>query len=200
MKVIALTGGIGSGKSVVSAILLIMGHAVYDCDRHAKKIMDFSDAIKQRLVVAFGPDSVNGKGEINRKYIGGVVFNNPEALLTLNGIVHPEVRKDLQEWIGIKTKEGYSCVFVETAILKESNLKDMVNAEWNVYAPVNLRIQRVMKRNNLSEAEVRARIESQSSTDEISELSIINDDINAILPQIERNLKMIGAIDFAHVG
>lgn len=191
MKVIALTGGIGSGKSVVSSILRIMGYVVYDCDSQAKKVMDSSEKIKRGLLDAFGYDCVDKDGLINRKYLGKVVFDNPKALLTLNGIVHPEVRKDLQEWTRIKKEEGNSYVFVETAILKESNLKDMIDLEWNVYAPISLRIQRVMKRNNLSEVDVRARIKSQSSTDDMTEFSIINDGVTAILPQIERNLKLI---------
>ena len=191
MKVIALTGGIGSGKSVVSSILRIMGYVVYDCDSQAKKVMDSSEKIKRGLLDAFGYDCVDKDGLINRKYLGKVVFDNPKALSTLNGIVHPEVRKDLQEWTRIKKEERNSYVFVETAILKESNLKDMIDLEWNVYAPIGLRIQRVMKRNNLSEVDVRARIKSQSSTDDMTEFSIINDGVTAILPQIERNLKLI---------
>ncbi len=191
MKVIALTGGIGSGKSMVSSILRIMGYVVYDCDSQAKKVMDSSEKIKRGLLDAFGYDCVDKDGLINRKYLGKVVFDNPKALSTLNGIVHPEVRKDLQEWTRIKKEEGNSYVFVETAILKESNLKDMIDLEWNVYAPIGLRIQRVMKRNNLSEVDVRARIKSQSSTDDMTEFSIINDGVTAILPQIERNLKLI---------
>lgn len=191
MKVIALTGGIGSGKSVVSSILRIMGYVVYNCDSQAKKVMDSSEKIKRGLLDAFGYDCVDKDGLINRKYLGKVVFDNPKALSTLNGIVHPEVRKDLQEWTRIKKEEGNSYVFVETAILKESNLKDMIDLEWNVYAPIGLRIQRVMKRNNLSEVDVRARIKSQSSTDDMTEFSIINDGVTAILPQIERNLKLI---------
>ena len=191
MKVIALTGGIGSGKSMVSSILRIMGYVVYDCDSQAKKVMDSSEKIKRGLLDAFGYDCVDKDGLINRKYLGKVVFDNPKALSTLNGIVHPEVRKDLQEWTRIKKEEGNSYVFVETAILKESNLKDMIDLEWNVYAPTGLRIQRVMKRNNLSEVDVRARIKSQSSTDDMTEFLIINDGVTAILPQIERNLKLI---------
>lgn len=191
MKVIALTGGIGSGKSMVSSILRIMGYVVYDCDSQAKKVMDSSEKIKRGLLDAFGYDCVDKDGLINRKYLGKVVFDNPKALSTLNGIVHPEVRKDLQEWTRIKKEEGNSYVFVETAILKESNLKDMIDLEWNVYAPIGLRIQRVMKRNNLSEVDVIARIKSQSSTDDMTEFSIINDGVTAILPQIERNLKLI---------
>ncbi len=191
MKVIALTGGIGSGKSMVSSILRIMGYVVYDCDSQAKKVMDSSEKIKRGLLDAFGYDCVDKDGLINRKYLGKVVFDNPKALSTLNGIVHPEVRKDLQEWTRIKKEEGNSYVFVETAILKESNLKDMIDLEWNVYAPIGLRIQRVMKRNNLSEVDVRARIKSQSSTDDMTEFLIINDGVTAILPQIERNLKLI---------
>ncbi len=191
MKVIALIGGIGSGKSIVSAILLIMGYDVYDCDSRAKKLMDSSTDIKRKLVDAFGNDSVDEKGVISRKYISSIVFNNPKALSTLNGIVHPVVREDLSEWINARKEAGHHCVFVETAILKESNIKDIVDEEWNVYAPVDLRVRRVMKRNNLSESDVLARIKSQSSTDEVNEFSIINDDANAILPQIERNLKFI---------
>lgn len=192
MKVIALTGGIGSGKSVVSAMLRVMGYRVYDCDSRARSLMDGSQEIKNKLVREFGADAVSPAGEIDRKYIAGRVFGDGEALRRLNGIVHPAVRQDLQQWVADGTACGCSCVFVETAILRNSNLRDLVSYEWNVHAPVEVRVGRVMKRNGLPREAVEARIKAQAGEEPGEGASIIvNDGISAVLPQVTTLLEKI---------
>lgn len=192
MKVIALTGGIGSGKSVVSAVLRTMGYAVYDCDSRAKSIMDNSQAIKHSLVEAFGNEAVSTDGVINRGYIAGRVFGDDEALCRLNGIVHPAVHADVERWIGECAGRGQQRVFVETAILRRSNLHDIIDCEWRVVAPESVRVERVMRRNNLPREAVEARINAQAG-EEASDSNasmIINDGIMAVLPQVERLLEV----------
>lgn len=182
MKRIAITGGIGSGKSVVSSVLRIMGFQVYDCDSEAKRIMNCSARLKRELCEGFGSDAVVGNA-INRPYISSIVFNNKEALNKLNSIVHPYVYKDFDEWS--KTKDF---AFVETAILVESGMDKIVDDIWIVDAPEDMRIKRVMKRNGLSEEEVIARIKSQNMID--SNLPgktvsiILNDDKTSIISQV----------------
>ncbi len=191
MKVIALTGGIGSGKSIVSRTLLTMGYPVYDCDSHAKRVMDDSAEIKARLVDEFGSGAVSPTGIIDRKHIGDMVFGDAGALKRLNAIVHPAVRQDLVQWLD--SHQACSCTFVETAILHESNLGDMIDCEWNVYAPIEVRIERVMKRNGLSRDAVVARINSQGTEVcfRAAEM-IVNDGKTAVLPQVERLLSVMG--------
>ncbi len=159
MKVVAITGGIGSGKSVVSRLLRIAGYPVYDCDSQAKRLMAESADIKRQLRDAFG-DVVVVDGVIQKAVLANAVFGNAENLKKLNAIVHPAVFDDISRWAKFQTTE---CVFVETAILKESRVDALVNEVWIVDAPVDVRIKRVIARNGLSEDEVRRRIESQAS-------------------------------------
>ena len=190
-KVIAITGGIGSGKSVVSTILRTIGYGVYDCDSRAKAVMDNSREIKEALVAAFGADAVDAGGVINRPHIAQVVFSDKEALQKLNGIVHPAVEADLQRWI---SNDPQRVAFVETAILRESGLNRLVDGIWHVTAPKEVRIERVMKRNNLPREAVEARILSQKAEEGscgMPEVKIINDDRHAVLPQVMRLLEAL---------
>lgn len=181
-ELIAITGGIGCGKSIVSLILKEMGYEVYDCDWKAKYLMDNSPTIKNCLKSVFGNDIIIG-GAINRSKLANIVFNNKEKLVKLNNIVHFSVKEDLISW-----KLEYShkkLLFVETAILYQSGLDSIVDEVWEVNAPLEIRIERVMKRNNISRQDVLSRIESQkckilTQADYI----ITNDDKVAILPQL----------------
>ena len=184
---IAIVGGIGSGKSVVSRIVGIMGYEVYDCDSRAKRLMDSSHDIKERIRCEIHAECISG-GEIDRKRLAEIVFSDEEALQRLNAIVHTAVREDLKNWVGERSKDAV--LFVETAILYQSGLDRLVDAVWEVDAPLDLRIERVMARNSVSREEVLARIASQDSfvpaSVHPSVTHIINDNDQPILPQIER--------------
>lgn len=196
MRLIAITGGIGSGKSVVSTILSKLGYAVYDCDSRAKHLMATSDEIRRELVAEFGAEVVREDGSIDSQRLAKRVFGNSEALQRLNGIVHPRVKQDILRWArehdeanagdGSRCRPHSGAAFVETAILRESNLHTIVDEEWQVTAPEEVRVARVMKRNGLTETEVRARIASQSSYKVAH--PIVNDGVTALLPQIMSRL------------
>lgn len=185
MKTIAITGGIGAGKSVVSTILRLMGYYVFDCDTEAKAIMDGSDAIKTALVTHIHEKAVVD-GVIDRHLIAGVVFSDAAKLDKLNAIIHEAVRLRLTQVIAERQKTD-SHIFVETAILYQSGLDRMVDEVWEVVAEDEVRIARVMKRNALSRDDVIARIESQRFTPDtlhpnIHEIN--NDGFTAVIPQI----------------
>ena len=184
-KLVAIAGGIGSGKSVVSAILRIMGYDVYDCDAEAKRLMNTSQVIKDDLINAFGKSSVTDDGIINTVHISSIVFQDKSALSTINSIVHPRVKEDIL----VKLQNSEQKVFfVETAILMQSNLVDIVDEAWLVTAPEDVRIKRVMIRNRVTADDVKKRIAAQNGQDYslIPNLKeIVNDGIKAILPQIE---------------
>lgn len=192
-RLIAITGGIGSGKSVVSRILDAMGYPVYDCDSRAREIMDNNDAIKQAIADNIAPACIKD-GEIDRKKLSATVFSSPEKLEILNGIVHGAVRDHLALWHSSEHQADPIC-FVETAILYQSGLDAMVDEVWDVDAPREVRVERVMKRNGLSRDEVLARIESQDSFIPTSvhpaTKLIDNDGDTAILPQIERLISQV---------
>ena len=182
-RLVAITGGIGSGKSVVSAILRIMGYSVYDCDSRAKNLMNTNKDIKNDLISSFGVDCISEDGKINAQYISSIVFKDKTALLKINSIVHPRVKDDIL----LEYLNNQGVMFVETAILLQSNLLDIIDEVWLVDAPEKVRVKRVMLRNSMSADEVRRRIKSQSGQD-YSTLKnlcpIINDGVSAILPQI----------------
>ncbi|MCC8070392.1 MAG: dephospho-CoA kinase [Bacteroidales bacterium] len=187
-KLIAITGGIGSGKSVVSEVLRVKGYAVYDCDSEAKRLMDSSAEIRRRIASDVDPKAILPDGTIDRCRLSSTVFSDGEALERLNSIVHGAVRADLEKW---SRKQGPLC-FVETAILYESGLDKMVDEVWEVKAPEELRIKRVERRSHLTRAQVEARIAAQKNGEvehpHPCTYSIHNDEIHAMLPQIHNLL------------
>ena len=183
-RLIAITGGIGSGKSIISDILRAMGHKVYDCDTRAKALMDTDESIKNDLIDLISIDAVRNDRTIDRKLLSEIVFNDPDALSRLNSIVHKAVRADLRRW---RDTSSDKTVWVETAILYASRLDREVDEVWEVTAPTELRVQRVMKRSSMSREQVLARISSQSTTAaQLHPLTkaIVNDGVEPVLPQI----------------
>lgn len=188
-RIIAITGGIGSGKSVVSKVLESMGYTVYDCDRNAKALMDEDSEIKSRLKAEIHNGAVDDNGNIDRPFLSSIVFNAPDKLKILNSIVHAAVKKDIRRWIEKHNKE--KILFVETAILFESGLDAEVNEVWKVTAPMDLRIIRVCERNGVSSEHVKARIASQMSEEMRQHPKtslIVNDGKVSLLKQINSNL------------
>lgn len=188
-KLVAISGGIGSGKSVVSDVLRVMGFPVYDCDAMAKSLMDNSPEIKAKLKEVFG-DSVVQDGIIDRKQLAGLVFGNGAALEQLNGIVHPAVVNDVLMWYSAQKS---SLSFVETAILKESGLVDVVDAVLAVCADKETRITRVERRNGMTRKAVLDRMAMQNEGVAFKGLPVYSIDNNgdmAIIPQIDSLLRL----------
>ena len=197
----AISGGIGSGKSVVSRMLRAMGRRVYDCDSEAKRLMDESSSIKQRLSREIHSECVRADGSIDRALISEIVFADAAMLARLNSIVHSAVRADIAARMALcaSADEGVGEMFVETAILYQSGLNEMVDRVWEVTAPVELRIERVMKRNSLSRKEVEARILSQNHERESALIvpptfTLINDGLTPLLPRVEELLESTAEI------
>ncbi len=186
--IIAISGGIGSGKSVVSRILRSWNYPVFDCDSEAKRLMDNDDTIKALIARDICADAIIDNN-IDRKRLADVVFNDATKLQRLNEIVHTSVRNLLRSWTSNIVAQY---AFVETAILRSSGLENDVDAEWFVDAPKDIRIQRVIKRNGISAADVNARMDSQKY-DELPSLilpvtTIINDGNTPLLPQLQKAL------------
>ena len=194
MALIAISGGIGSGKSVVAKILSVKGYPVYDCDSRAKQIMDCDEAIHSSLCEYLHPRAVV-ESVIDRKLISEIVFKDAEKLKTLNAIVHKAVFRDMRNWRKANEPTSKSIVFVESAILRSSGLIDMVDEEWRVYAPLDVRIERVMSRSAISREQILERIKSQKIDEDTKPSSgvplsfIDNSPDVAILPQIYSLLK-----------
>lgn len=185
-SLIAVTGGIGSGKSVVCRVLMALGYPVYDCDSRAKALMDADPEIKRRIGAEICSDAIDANGCIDRKALSAIVFNYADKLSALNSIVHSAVRADLRAWT--KSQQTGNLCFVETAILYQSGLDHEVEAVWEVTAPVDLRIARVQNRSGLTAEQVRARIASQSfipSAPHPFTYPIVNDGRSSLLRQID---------------
>jgi dephospho-CoA kinase len=182
---IGITGGIGSGKSLVTKIFACLGIPVYDADSHAKELMTTDGILISQIKKEFGDLSYLTDGTLNRKYLGEVVFNQQEKLDILNGLVHPRVRHDFAQWTDRYRDKPY--VVREAALLFETGVYKLLDRTVVVYAPEDVRIRRVMKRDNRHEAQVRAIIQKQLSEEEKMALAddiIYNDDSILVIPQV----------------
>lgn len=182
---ILISGGIGSGKSMVSRILRANGFEVYDSDLEARRLMDSSDEIKNRLCVEIAADAVDARGNINRPRVAEVVFADASKLAALNSIVHTAVKADIR-----RRMERNQRLFVETAIPVSSGLVDFADEVWQVEAPEDLRVRRVMARNNTTAEAVRARIEAQRAEAVPGARVILNDGRHPLLAPV---LELISA-------
>lgn len=157
--IIGIAGGIGSGKSLVSRILRLWGHTVFDCDFEAKILMDRNNGIKEAICREISSDVTDGKTPINRKILSSIVFNDEYYRRQLNNIVHKAVREEI-EHVRNKLHEDRP-LFVESAILAESGIAGRCKFIIVVDAPEDVKIRRVMERNGCDRDEVKARIEAQ---------------------------------------
>lgn len=183
-KVIAITGGIGAGKSVVSRVLRSLGFEVYDCDSQARRLQDSDLEMRRRIAEEVCPDALDSEGNLNRAALAQCVFSDSAKLAALNRIVHSAVAADLLARISEAAERGADMFFVETAILYESGFDRMVSEVWEVTSPEEIRIERVKARSGLSAEEVKARIAAQSRAEHNHHHIIKNDGKTPILPQI----------------
>ena len=188
--VVAIVGGIGSGKSVVCRILSRLGYEVYDCDSRAKILMNTDEDLKRRLADAFGPSVFLRDGTVNRPYLAAIVFNDAKALATLNNIVHGEVKADLARCIN---NVPHDCLFfLETAIPVESGIDKIADRMWLVTCPVEERVKRIVARNGVTEQHARSRINSQIEVNTDNVDIIVNDGLTPVLPRV---LDLLDTID-----
>jgi len=156
---VGLTGGIGSGKSTIARIFEWFKIPVYYSDDRAKWLISNDDQIKSEIVALLGKKSYNPKGEYNRKYVSSVVFEDKEKLAALNEIVHPRVSLDFDKWVNSHLNSPY--IIKEAAILIESKGHLEMDRLIVVSASKMTRIQRVMKRDGISETMVKNRMKNQ---------------------------------------
>ena len=189
-KVIGLTGGIASGKSTVSQLLIAHGFKIVDADIASRQAVEKGTKGLERVKEAFGEQAIDENGEMNRAYVGEVVFNQPEKRLELNEIVHPIVREIMEKEKAQYLSEGYH-VIMDIPLLFENNLQDTVDEVWLVYTSESIQIDRLMERNNISMEEAKARVYSQISIDKkrrMADHEIDNRDTKLELKQNLENL------------
>ncbi len=183
--IVGITGGIGSGKTTVVNLFKKQGDiAIYNADIEAKKLMVESGTIKNRLLESFGNQSYI-KGDLNRNYISNIVFSDKNKLALLNSIVHPEVFKHFEDFIKQNAYKDY--ILYENAILFENGSDKMCDVIITVTANQDLKIDRVMKRDSCSRADVLSRMNHQWSDSKKalqSNYVVVNDTLNIVETQI----------------
>jgi dephospho-CoA kinase len=180
---IGLTGGIGSGKSMVASVFSLHGIPVYNADLEARRIMNGDAMLQKEISEIFGLDIIRDQ-QIDRKKLAALVFNNEAGLEKLNALVHPYVLKDFERWEKI---QNAPYTIREAAILFETGIWQKLDHTILVDAPEELRIKRVMQRDGRAEAEVRAIFARQWASEKKRALAwriIENDDHHLVIPQV----------------
>jgi len=183
MVKVGITGGIGSGKSTVSKIFEVLGIPVYYADDAAKRLMNEDEALKAAMQLNFGEAAYTG-GILNRKYISGIVFNDPAKLDLLNSIVHPATLHDAEVWIA---KQQSPYIIKEAALIFESGAQQQLDYVIGVYAPAPLRVQRVMHRDGVERADVLKRMNEQLDETikmRLCDFVVTNNEQELLLPQV----------------
>lgn len=188
---IAITGGIGSGKSYVSALLQERGIPIYNTDDEAKRLMLSDEGIRQDLMALLG-ENVYVDGALNKPMLASYLFADPENAARINGIVHPRVRADFQRWA--EEHADKEMVGLECAILFEAGFDDTVDAVVMVYAPEALRVERAMKRDRATETQIRARIAAQMDDEEKcrrADFVVYNDGCHPLEEQLDALIEQL---------
>lgn len=191
MKILGLTGGIGSGKSVIAELFQMMGIPVYDSDARSKILTDTDDELKEKISCLFGAE-IYTNGLLNRQALARKIFGDEKALQAVNALIHPAVERDFRSWV--KEHSQFPVLIQETAILFEAGLESHFDQIICVTAPEDVRVERVCKRNNIAPETVRERMKNQISESERrgkSDIIVVNDNIQAVLPQV---LKLVQSL------
>jgi len=166
MKVIGLTGGIGSGKSTVSQFLAELGAVIVDADRVGHEAFKPDTDVWREVVAAFGRQILTTNGDIDREKLGETVFANPESLLWLNQITHPRIYEMVKARLEEYRRQGVSVVVLEAPLLIEAGWSSLVDEVWVTVAPESTVLRRLKERAGLSEQQSLARIHSQLPSEE----------------------------------
>jgi dephospho-CoA kinase len=183
---IGITGGIGSGKTTACKLLEQWGYPVYYSDGRGKYLMEHNPEVRTAVKALFGEEAY-ANGTLNRQFLAEQIFNSPEKRQVLNAIVHPAVKRDYLVWLA---QQQSKITFKESALLFETGAYKELDATILITAPEDMRIARVMKRDQVSEAAVKARIHAQMQ--EGAKRSLANYTVeNTDLAELEIQLKTV---------
>ncbi len=184
MYQVGITGGIGSGKTLVCHMLKVLGIPVYNADSEARRMMNDHPVLREQIEDLLGKEAYK-EGILDRRHVGNMVFGNRELLDKLNHLVHPAVREDYGQWVAQWSDVPY--VVEEAAILFESGAHLLLDKTVLVYAPSELRINRVMKRDGVALEDVKKRMMHQMDEDQkriLADEIIVNDESQLLTPQV----------------
>jgi len=180
---LGITGGIGSGKSVVARVLQTLGIPVFDCDAESKRLTVVHPLIRQQLVALVGPEVYQGN-TLNKPFLAHYLFSSPEHVQQVNGIIHPVLKEYFLQWV---SKQSTQFVAIESAILFEAGYDDVVDSVITVSAPLEVRIARAMQRDGATRSAIEERIRQQMDDEEKrrrSQFVIVNDGEAPVIPQV----------------
>ncbi|UFH56722.1 dephospho-CoA kinase [Spirosoma sp. KNUC1025] len=185
---IGVTGGIGAGKSIVCQIFQALGIPIYEADERAKWLTEHDPILKADIVRVLGPNAYDATGHYNRSWVASQVFTSPALLGQLNGVIHPRVMSDTDAWVNEHADKPY--VVKEAALMRAAGDKNSLDKVIVVRAPIDIRIERIRKRDpHRSIEEIRNIINRQVSDDErvqIADYVVDNDESQLVLPQVIR--------------
>ena len=184
MITVGLTGGIATGKSLVSQLLKQHGAFVIDADLLAHELYSPGTIGFDKIVSCFGNSIVSSDGFIDRKKLGGIVFSNKTKMMNLNSIVHPLIYEEIQRLLLVLSKQNYSVVVVEAAVLIEAGWQNAFNQIWVVTSEIEIIISRLIIRDGLNREEALKKIGSQMNSQDRSKYADViienNEDMNAL--------------------
>lgn len=194
MKIIGLTGGIGSGKSYVCQLFNQKGVPVYNSDLRGRDINNNHPVVKEAYINRYGP-GIYVNGVLDRNRVSQIVFSNRNELDWINGLIHPIVKADFEEWL---TLQNSTMVIKEAAILIESGAYKQCHQIIIVVAPVDVRIKRVMQRDGLTKEQVEQRIANQMTDKEkkkFADFVIVNDGIQLVHKQVDEIFNKLNILE-----
>jgi dephospho-CoA kinase len=182
---VGVTGGIGSGKSMVCRLFACLGIPVYDADSKAKLITTTNPEIRQKITGLLGENAYLPDGSYNRAYVSSKVFKDSELLTSLNAIIHPAVLRDTEQWVN--NHIGFPYVIKEAALMNKAGQGNSLDFVVVVDAPAELRVKRILERDKRAESEIKAIIARQVSDadrKQIADFLVHNDQNSALIPQV----------------
>jgi dephospho-CoA kinase len=190
MKIIGLTGSIGSGKSAVAQSLETLGAVHIDADKVGHEIYNPGTPGWQDIVNSFGKGVLSPEGTVDRKKLSQIVFNDPEALAKLNKLLHPRIRQKIETHLVTSRQQGKVAAVIEATLLVEAGWMDMVDELWLVTAPPEQMLERLKKR-GLSESESLARLASQTSAEVLEPKATVVIKNDSSLEQLQASVEKL---------
>lgn len=186
--VIGLTGGIATGKSTVSQILAELGGVILDADKAGHEALKRGGEVWREVVASFGETVLGSEGEIDRRKLGELVFNDPQARERLNAIVHPRLKARLKEEMAALKREGARVIVLEAALLVEAGWTGMVDEVWVTEASQDTVLRRLKERNNFTAEQALARVQSQLSREERRRWAQVSIDTDCSLARVREQV------------